>query len=336
MCSHAFIDCLLFSHDFLHTIKYKDIIPGDPRPQNRNGKMFQSFLERHPHLTVVNSLPVCEGLITRSRIRGGKTEESVLDFFMICNRVLPFLTKMVIDEKKKYVLTNYQAVKRTGKAIDSDHNTQYMDLDLKIESIKPERIEMYNFKDKEGQNLFKQISSETSLFSNCFKNNKPLVEQILNWQKELSSTCSKAFKKIRIKRKNVVPLKGEMSKLINQRNIFANSSDKVEKDRKLQELNNEISYLEAEENRNKLMDNFKQISDNRENINVSKMWKLLNKLWPKNSNSLPTAKKNHRGKIVSGPLEIKLLLAKEYKDRLRCRPIRPDMKKMQKRKKRIF
>ena len=29
----------------------ESIIPGDPRPQNRNGKMFQSFLERHPHLT---------------------------------------------------------------------------------------------------------------------------------------------------------------------------------------------------------------------------------------------------------------------------------------------
>ena len=38
-----------------------------------------------------------------------------------------------------------------------------------------------------------------------------------------------------------------MSKLINQRNIFANSSDNVEKDRKLQELNNEISNLEANE-----------------------------------------------------------------------------------------
>ena len=50
------------------------IIPGDPRMQNRNGKLFQNFLERHPHLTVVNSLPLCEGLITRSRFR-------VLDFF---------------------------------------------------------------------------------------------------------------------------------------------------------------------------------------------------------------------------------------------------------------
>ena len=191
---------------------------------------------------------------------------------------------MVIDESKKYVLTNYQAVKKTGKAIDSDHNTQYMDLDLKIESFKPERVEMHNFKDKEGQKLFKQISSETSLLSNCFLNNKPLEDKFLNWQKELKLTCNKAFKKIRIKRKNIIPLKGEMSKLINQRNILANNSGDFEKEKKLQVLNNEICNLEAEENRNKLVENFKQVSDNPENVNVAKMWKLLNKLWPKNSN----------------------------------------------------
>ena len=41
----------------------KDIIPNDPRPQNRNGKLFEEFLKRHPHLTVVNDLPQCERLI---------------------------------------------------------------------------------------------------------------------------------------------------------------------------------------------------------------------------------------------------------------------------------
>ena len=52
---------------------------------------------------------------------------------------------------KKYILTNYQPVRKGGKAADSDHNTQYIDLDLKVESVKPEQIEMFNFKDKEGQ-----------------------------------------------------------------------------------------------------------------------------------------------------------------------------------------
>ena len=35
----------------------ENIVPGDPRPQNRNGRIFEEFLERNPHLTVVNSLP---------------------------------------------------------------------------------------------------------------------------------------------------------------------------------------------------------------------------------------------------------------------------------------
>ena len=62
----------------------------------------------------------------------------------------------------------------------------------------------------------------------------------------------------------------------------------------------------------------------------------MKKLWPKNGNALPIAKRNHLGKIVSGGREIKTLLAKEYKERLRSRPARPDMKSMKKRKKQIF
>ena len=81
-----------------------NLVPGDPRPQNQNGKLFMDFLSRHPNLTVVNSLPICEGLITRSRIKEGIPERSVLDFFVVCSRVLPFVTKMVIDEDKKYIL----------------------------------------------------------------------------------------------------------------------------------------------------------------------------------------------------------------------------------------
>ena len=98
-----------------------------PRPQNRNGKLFQEFLERHPHLSVVNSLPQCVGLITRSRVCKGVTEESVLDFFVVCNRVLPFVKKMVIDDKKEYILTNYQAARGVGKATNTDHFTEYLD-----------------------------------------------------------------------------------------------------------------------------------------------------------------------------------------------------------------
>ena len=312
-----------------------NIVPGDPRPQNRNGRMFQGFLERHPHLTVVNSLPLCEGLITRSRKRDGKVEKSVLDFFVVCDRVLPYITRMVIDEERNYVLTNFEKVRKGGEATNSDHNTQFMDLDLKIESEKPVRTEMFNFKNSEGQAKFKQLTSETSEFTNCFKSNESLLDQVENWQKVLKSFCSKAFSKIRIKNKNFIPMNMKISNLISRRNVLSRNEDQESKD-KVQEINQQISSLEAEDNRNKLVEKFQYFSDNPENLNMSQMWKLLKKIWPKVGISLPTAKRNHMGKIVSGARELKILLAKEYKERLRTRPVRPDLKQLKVRKNRIF
>ena len=74
------------------------------------------------------------------------------------------------------------------------------------------------------------------------------------------------------------------------------------------------------------MKNFRSYSENPENVSLPKVWKLLKKLSPKSNPTLPTGKRNHKGKIISGPREIRKLLALEYKNRLRTRPIRPDLK----------
>ena len=144
---------------------------------------------KHPHLSVVNALPECEGLITRRRTTNGIQEESILDFFIVCDKVLPYLKKMVIDEDKSYVLTNYKNVKNGGEAIDSDHLTQYMDLDLKFESEKPKRVEIYNFKNEEAQIKFNKLTSETEEFSKCFMDDKMFPQQIVNWRSKLESFC---------------------------------------------------------------------------------------------------------------------------------------------------
>ena len=67
----------------------EEIVKNDPRPQNSNGLIFKNFLEQNPHLTVVNNLSQCEGLITRERICKSGTEKNILDFFIVCNLVLP-------------------------------------------------------------------------------------------------------------------------------------------------------------------------------------------------------------------------------------------------------
>ena len=279
------------------------LIPGDPRPQNRNGKLFQEFLDRND-LTVVNSLPICKGLITRKRSKDGKLEESILDFFVVCSYVLPYVKQMVIDESKKYILTNYHPAKKNGKAIDSDHLTQYMDVDLKFSKEKPERREILNFKDVEGQKLFKISSSKTKEFSNCFDTKLPLLEQVENWRKVLKSCCTKSFKKTRIRNKTKIFVDKSIAKLIDRRNNLIQEGS--EKD--LKEIDKTIAEIEAKEKRNKILKNFQTLSKNPENVSLPKVWKLLKKISPKSSPTLPTAKRNHKGKIISGPKEIKTLL----------------------------
>ena len=289
-----------------------EIVPGDPRQQNKNGKLFQEFLVRNKNLTVVNSLDLCQGVVTRVRMKEDKEERSVLDFFVVCSRVLPYVTQMVIDEEKKHILTNYKPARAGAKANDSDHFTEVMDVNLELIADKPQRKEIFNFKDKDSQAYFKEITSKTEEFSNCFDNNKPLEEQIYDWRKVLKTHCKTAFKNIRIKqKKRIKPLKPEMSSLINKRNKLKKDLQDEETIKKIGDIENSISEMEAAENREFIIENFKKFSENPEKINLQEMWKVLNRIGPKFKSTVPTAKLNHKRKLISNPDEIKKLLAKE-------------------------
>ena len=57
----------------------KNIIPHEPRQQNENGRLMEDFVSRN-HLTVVNGLYLCKGLITRTIQSKNTCEKSILDF----------------------------------------------------------------------------------------------------------------------------------------------------------------------------------------------------------------------------------------------------------------
>ena len=314
-----------------------EIIPGDPRQQNNNGKLFKEFLSKNPKLTVVNGLSLCEGVITRIRNKNGIEEKSVLDFFIVCSRVLPYVTKMVIDVDKKHILTNYKNAKDGRKATDTDHMTEYMDLNLQAVSAKPERKEIYNFKDNNSLVTFQEMTSNTQEFSNCFQNDLPLQQQLNNWRKVLKSHVQASFKKIRINGKKCSnKINPKMSSLIDERNKLVKSSLSDIEKIQVEKLEKTISSMQAEDNYLLIMKNFKRFSDNPENINLQEIWKILKTIGPKHGSTLPIAKKDHKGVLISDPKEIKKLLAKEYRQRLRSRPLRPDLIDLKQRRKYIF
>ena len=148
---------------------------------------------------------------------------------------------MVIDERKQYILTNDKTAKKGGKAIDSDHFTQYMDIGLKLISEKPERIEIFDFKDQISQKNFRKSTSETDEFTNCFLEDAPLMSQIEKWRGVLNSHCKKVFKKIRIKKKNIKPVSSALVRLINERNALSKPSEELESKDKIEKLDEQIA-----------------------------------------------------------------------------------------------
>ena len=76
-----------------------------------------------------------------------------------------------------------------------------------------------------------------------------------------------------------------------------NQKDDPQNKDKIYAITEAIAEEEAKENHEKILKNFKSLSDNPENINLQQMWKLCKKVWPKRSVTLPTAKRNQRGKI---------------------------------------
>ena len=156
------------------------IIPNDPHSMNNNGKLFKQFLDKNSHLTVVNSLDICSGLITRRRQTIHKLEESVLDFFVVCDRVLSYVKKLTIDEERKFVLTNYNKVDGKIVAIDSDHNTGILELDISYPTCKPKRVEMFNLKNSEDQERFRAVTPNSNKLSSCLKSDNIFEKQASN------------------------------------------------------------------------------------------------------------------------------------------------------------
>ena len=77
-----------------------DIIKNDPHVMSANGKIMSDLLSRQK-LIVVNATNKCFGIITRFKKTARRTEESVLDYFVVCEELFQKITKMVIDEERR-------------------------------------------------------------------------------------------------------------------------------------------------------------------------------------------------------------------------------------------
>ena len=89
------------------------------------------------NLKCVNSLPLTKGLITRRRRYLDEIRESTIDFYVVCNRVLPLITSMEIIDHRDHNLTSF---KTKSKAVNSDHAPLLMEVELKSRPTVKEKV----------------------------------------------------------------------------------------------------------------------------------------------------------------------------------------------------
>ena len=136
---------------------------------------------------------------------------------------------MTVDEERKIGLTNFNAIKHVGRVIESDHNVETLEVNLQFSNVQSERMEIFQFKNRDSQIEFKKLTTNTTDFSSCFKNDLSFEDQSIKWRNVLEDYFFKAFKKVRVTNNHKVK-KTEISVLLDKRKKIKNKTDMDEKD----------------------------------------------------------------------------------------------------------
>ena len=307
-----------------------DIIPNDPNAQNLNGKMLQMFLERNKGLCLVNSLSICEGLITRKRSTDNRDEKSAIDLFIVSKIILPLVTKMHVDEKGEHQLSIFNGIRHNKKVTESDHAKIELSLNIQFPRARPARIEEHNFRSNECQKYFQEITTNTRKLSMCFQNKKSFSEQIHQWQRNLRGCIFQAFPKVRSRKRKFI--ESEVGKLLEERKrvkLDLSAGYSEEKEHYKNEIEDRISKATEYDFMKKVQETLGHIKGDDGGINTNGLWKAKNNLIPKDKLHNPVALFDKKGNLITNPEGIKQLCLEEMVERLRHRKIKPDLIQLQ-------
>ena len=135
--------------------------------------------------------------MTRTRVTVNGEEKSIIDFLIVCEELFSHMVEMKIDEENIYSVESYN--KKGGKVVVTltDHNMIIGKFDIKVNRKEINvRREVFNYKDEEGQKMFRELTSKDTL-TKCFEE-KNILKASTKWLKELKNIIQRSFKKVRI------------------------------------------------------------------------------------------------------------------------------------------
>ena len=118
-----------------------------------------------------------------------------LTFFVVCDKILPLVTAMTIDELGQNSLTKY----KKNNVIKSDHCRLDLEVDLVFHKEKHHLAEnAFNVRNKLCQKTFLEYTTYTDMFTKCFTSQKDLEHKFNTWQSKFQKSLYACFRKIRV------------------------------------------------------------------------------------------------------------------------------------------
>ena len=244
-------------------------IKKDPNDTSENGHLLLDMVQRQS-LKILNCSPKCEGVISRQRETVDRVEQSVIDYVVTCEEMSSYLQNMMIDDQRKYVLTKFSKQNGRGKNIESDHNPIFVSFNLTYNVKKPvHRREIFDFKSKEGQKKYFNVTSLSSKFSSCFNSSDATEQNVNRYFKTLDDILHQCFDKIRIKsqvpshKKNKSEIQVKIEERSNLKASLTSSQCKLLStiiEQKIQDIDEFLSEQISERNAKKITEQISELS----------------------------------------------------------------------------
>ena len=244
-----------------------------------------------------------------------RCEKSIIDVVIVCDKVRPYITKFIVDEQKLYALSNYSKKKISY----SDHNSLIGYMELKIQKFKTERKTIFNYRNAESQEVFKNLTKNDNALINIFLDKSPFPKQVQLWWKKIKKFIHSAFKKVRVQKRVPKGCKKFKNRI---KGIKQNNYPTKEKAENL--LRNYQHLI----NINKIKKNMSILKKSK-NSQMS-IWDIKKLFFPKIKPQFPVAKRNIFGKIITNPNQIQNIYLEHFIFRMRKRPILPGLENYQK------
>ena len=109
---------------------------------------------------------------------------------------------LLIDEEQKHVLTKICKTKKGTIRKERDHNVLVTEFEMKHNANTNNKVELYNLKNTECQNIFKKYTSNTRMLSSVFVAEEDINILTNRFIKKLDGCIKHCFKKVRVSNKN--------------------------------------------------------------------------------------------------------------------------------------